>query len=133
MSEEHGVQVPSVFSYCAWTHALFFPDFKDWDKGVEFIVEDAKLVKDLGAASILMHFGTTRGSWGNCKAALMDVAAACEENGVVFGYEANIWERTELSGVDGLIRMLNEVGTPCFGVYLDNASLELVCPCARRW
>ncbi|MEA3344815.1 MAG: hypothetical protein U9Q78_00975 [Chloroflexota bacterium] len=50
-----------------------------------------------------------------------DVATAGEENGVVFGYEANIWERTELGGFEGLLRMVDEVGSPHFGVYLHNA------------
>ncbi len=121
LSEEHGVSVLSLSSDWAWAYALFFPDFKDWGKGVEFIAEDAKLAKELGASSILMHFGTSKGSWDDCKAALKDVAAAGEENGVVFGYEANIWERTELGGFDGLLRMVDEVGSPNFGVYLHNA------------
>jgi sugar phosphate isomerase/epimerase len=121
LSKEHGVSVLSLSSDWAWAYALFFPDFKDWGKGAEFIAEDAKLAKDLGASSILMHFGTSKGSWDNCKAALKDVAAAGEENSVVFGYEANIWERTLLGGFDGLIRMVDEVGSPNFGVYLHNA------------
>jgi sugar phosphate isomerase/epimerase len=118
---EYDMVILSLSSDWAWAYALFFPDFKHWGKGAEFIAEDAKLAKDLGASSILMHFGTSKGSWDNCKAALKDVAAAGEENSVVFGYEANIWERTLLGGFDGLIRMVDEVGSPNFGVYLHNA------------
>ena len=121
MIEEYGVSVLSLSSDWAWSYALFFPDFKDWGRGVECLAGDAKLAKELGAHAILMHFGTARGSWEDCKAALKDVAAAGEEQGVVFGYEANIWERTELGGFDGLIRMADEVANPYFGVYLHNA------------
>ena len=118
---ESGVSILSLSSDWAWSYAVFFPDFKDWGRGAECIAEDARLAKELGASSILMHFGTSKGSWDDCKAALKDVAAAGEEYGVVFGYEANIWERTELGGFDGLIRMTDEVASPYFGVYLHNA------------
>jgi hypothetical protein len=117
---EYGVDILSLSSDWAWAYALFFPDFKDWGVGAQYIAEDAKLAKELGASSILMHFGTSKGSWDDCKAALKDVAAAGEESGVVFGYEANIWERTLLGGFEGLIRMVDEVGSPNFGVYLHN-------------
>jgi L-ribulose-5-phosphate 3-epimerase UlaE len=118
---EYDMSILSLSSDWAWAYAVFFPDFKDWARGVAYIAEDAKLAKELGASSILMHFATSKGSWDDCKALLKDVAAAGEESGIVFGYEANIWERTELGGFEGLLRMTDEVGSPYFGVYLHNA------------
>jgi sugar phosphate isomerase/epimerase len=121
LSQDYGVPIYSLSSDWAWAYAVFFPTFKEWGRGVEYLAEDAKLAKELGAHTILMHFATSKGSWSDCKAVLKDVAAAGEEHGVAFGYEANIWERTELGGFEGLLRMTDEIGSPYFGVYLHNA------------
>jgi sugar phosphate isomerase/epimerase len=121
LSAEYGLSILSVCTDWAGSYATFFPDLKDWGKGVEFIAQDAQLARELGAHCALMHFSSSRGSWDDCKAALKDVAAAGEENGVVFGYEANIWARTQRGGYDGLIRMVDEVASPYFGVYLHNS------------
>jgi len=121
MIDQYNMNIFSLSSDWAWAYASFFPEFKDWGRGVELMAEDAKLAKELGAHTILMHFGTSKGSWEDCNAVIKDVAAAGEEQGVVFGYEANIWERTELGGFEGLLRMVDEVGSPYFGMYLHNA------------
>jgi sugar phosphate isomerase/epimerase len=121
LSKEYDVSIYSLSSDWAWAYAVFFPDFKDWGRGAELIAEDAKLTQELGGHSMLIHFATSKGPWKDCKAALKDVAAAGEEYGIKMGYEANIWERTNLGGFDGLIRMVDEVGSPYFGVYLHNA------------
>jgi len=121
LCEEYDMSIYSLSSDWAWAYACFFPDLKDWGKGVEFIAEDGRLAKELGAHTILMHFATSKGSWEECKALLKDVAAAGEDNGIVFGYEANIWERLGFGGLDTLCRMTDQVGSPYFGVYLHNA------------
>ena len=118
---EYDMPIFSLSSDWAWAYATFFPDLKDWGRGVEFLAQDAKLAQELGAHTILMHFATSKGSWEDCKAMLVDVAAAGEEYGVVFGYEANIWSIIDLGGYEGLLRMADEVASPYFGVYLHNA------------
>jgi hypothetical protein len=121
LGREYNLPILSLSSDWAWAYALFFPALKDWGRGVEWLAEDAKLARDLGAHTILMHFATSKGSWEDCKALIKDAAAAGEQYGVRFGYEANIWERIELGGFEGLLRMTDEVGSPYFGVYLHNA------------
>jgi sugar phosphate isomerase/epimerase len=122
LSAEVGLSIFSLCTDWAGSYCVFFPDYKDWGKGIEFIAEDAKLAKGLGVRTTLMHFASSKGSWAECRALLKDVAAAGEENGVVFGYEANIWARNEsLGGYDGLIRMVDEIASPYFGVYLHNS------------
>lgn len=106
----------------AWAYAVFNPTYKEWAKGVEFLARDAELAQRLGAHTILVHFASSRGSWEDCRALLTDVAAAGEQYGVRFGYEANIWAATTGFGeLDSLIRMVDEVGSPAFGIYLHNA------------
>lgn len=122
LAAEHGLTIFSLCTDWAGTYSVFFPEYKDWGKGIEYIAEDAKLASKLGVGTTLMHFASSKGSWVECKALLKDVAAAGEENDVVFGYEANIWARNEaLGGYDGLIRMVDEIASPCFGVYLHNS------------
>jgi len=121
LSATYNMSIYSLSSDWAWAYACFFPNLKGWGKGVELMAEDAKLARELGARTILMHFATSKGSWEDCKALIKDVAAAGEEQGVVFGYEANIWERLGFGGLESLCRMTDEVGSPYFGVYLHNA------------
>jgi sugar phosphate isomerase/epimerase len=121
LGQEHNLPILSLSSDWAWAYAVFFPELKDWAHGVELLAGDAKLAKALGAHTILMHFATSKGPWEDCRALIKDVAAAGEEQGIIFGYEANIWSLIDLGGFEGLIRMVDEVASPNFGVYLHNA------------
>jgi sugar phosphate isomerase/epimerase len=121
LCQQYGMSICSLSSDWAWAYASFFPKLKDWGRGVELIADDAKLAREVGAHTILVHFATSKGSWEDCRALLKDVAAAGEESGVALGYEANIWERLGFGGLDSLCRMTDEVGNPYFGVYLHNA------------
>ena len=132
LGRQHNVPILSLSSDWAWAYAVFFPALKDWGRGVEFLAQDAKLAQDLGAHTILMHFATGKGSWEDCKAPIEDVAAAGEQYGIRFGYEANIWERIELGGFEGLLRMADEVDSPYFGVYLHNAYPRAGLPLERE-
>jgi sugar phosphate isomerase/epimerase len=122
LCDEYDMTVPSLSSDWAWAYALFHPTYTEWAKGVEYLAEDARLAHEIGAHTILVHFATSQGSWEDCKALLRDVAAAGEQYGVTFGYEANIWASTTgFGGLNSLLRMVDEVGSPHFGVYLHNA------------
>jgi len=121
LCQQYEMSIYSLSSDWAWAYASFFPEFKGWGRGIELLGDDAKLAKDLGAHTILMHLGTSRGSWQDCKSLLKDAAAAGEENGVAFGFEANIWTANQgFGGLEALCRMADEVDNPYFRVYLHN-------------
>jgi sugar phosphate isomerase/epimerase len=120
LMDQYDVQISSLCAGWAWAYAAIFPALSDWDRGLELIGEDAKLARELGADTILIHFGTSSGSWEECRDLLRGVAAAGEENGVAFGFEANIWENTGKGDFQDLLRMVDEVGSDYFGVYLHN-------------
>lgn len=121
LCEQYKMPIYSLSSDWAWSYASFFPGFGGWKRGLELLADDAKLAKELGAHTILMHLGTSTGSWDNCKSLLQDTAAAGEENGVVFGFEANIWTANQgFGGLEALCRMADEVDNPYFRVYLHN-------------
>jgi len=122
LSRQYNMPIYSLSGDWAWAYAVFNPTYKEWGQGIGFLAKDAELAKELGAHTILVHFATSQGSWEDCKALLKDVAAAGKQYGVRFGYEANIWAATTgFGGMDSLIRMVDEVGSPHFGVYLHNA------------
>ncbi len=121
LCKQYNISVLSLSSDWAWAYASFCPSLTQWSRGVELLRDDAKLAKELGAHTILMHFGTAKGSWEDCRALLKGAAAAGQEFGVCFGYEANIWVRLGFGELDSLCRMTDEVGNPYFGVYLHNA------------
>lgn len=118
--DEYGVVISSLCAGWGWGYSAIFPDLRDWGRGIELFAEDARLAKELGAHSILIHFGTSEGAWEECRALLGEVAAAGEENGVALGYEANIWTGTGHGSFEDLLRMVDEVGSAHFGVYLHN-------------
>jgi sugar phosphate isomerase/epimerase len=121
LCQQYGVSIESLSSDWAWAYASFHPTFQGWGRGVELMGDDARLAQALGAHTILIHLATSKGSWEDCKAVLKDAAQAAGEYGVALGYEANIWERINLGGFDGLLRMVDEIGSPYFGVYLHNS------------
>jgi sugar phosphate isomerase/epimerase len=120
LMDQYGIAISSLCSGWGWAYSAIFPDLKDWGRGIELIAGDAKLARELGAHSILVHFGTSGGSREECKGLLEEVAAAGEENGVSFGYEANIWSGTGHGSFEDLLRMVDQVGSGYFGVYLHN-------------
>jgi sugar phosphate isomerase/epimerase len=85
------------------------------------LANDAALAHELGAHTILMHFGRSQGSRAERKFLLEQVATIGEEHGVAFGFEANIWSNTGQGSYDDLMEMVDEIGSPGFGVYLHNS------------
>lgn len=120
MIKQYNMSIFSLSLDWAWAYSYFFPDFKDWGRAVELMAKDAKLAKELGAHTALMHFGTSTGSWKNCRAIIKDIAAVGERQGIVFGYEISLWRHAKLGGFEKLLNMVDEVGSPYFGVYLHN-------------
>ncbi len=122
LSKQYGMSIPSLSADWAWSYAIFYPEYKGWGHAVSLMAEDAKLAKEVGAKTILLHFGDAKGSWDDAKALLKDVAQAGAASGVRFGFEANIWSNTTGFGqMDSLVRMVDEVASPYFGIYLHNA------------
>jgi sugar phosphate isomerase/epimerase len=96
LAKEYGMPIFSLSGDWAWSYAVFNPTYKEWAQGVKFLAKDAALLKD--------------------------VAAAGEQYGVRFGFEANIWASTTGYGaMDSLTKMVDEVGSEYFGIYLHNA------------
>lgn len=114
----NGLEIPTLSSDWAWGYAEFHPTLTGWGRGAELLVEDAKLAADLGAKSILIHFGTSTGTWDQAKGILKEAAAEAEKVGVVLGFEGSIWFRVGLGGQDTLVRMVDEIGSPAFKIYV---------------
>jgi sugar phosphate isomerase/epimerase len=122
LAAQHKMGILSLSADWAWAYSIFFPRYKGWGPGVALMAEEAKLARDLGAKAILIHFGESRGSWEDARSMIKEIAKEGEIYGVKFGFEANIWSNTTGFGpIDSLVRMVDEVGSPNFGIYLHNA------------
>lgn len=113
-----GLEIPTLSSDWAWGYSEFHPSLADWGRGAELLVKDAELARDLGAGSILIHFGVTTGTWDQAKGVLKEVAAEAEKFGVIMGFEGSIWFRAGLGGQDTLVRMVDEIGSPALKIYV---------------
>ena len=114
----HGMEIPTLSSDWAWGYSEFHPTLATWSRGAELIVEDARLAADLGAKSILIHFGISTGTWDQAKGILKDAAAEAEKVGVVLGFEGSIWFRAGLGGQETLVRMVDEIASPGLKIYV---------------
>jgi sugar phosphate isomerase/epimerase len=113
-----GMEIPTLSSDWAWGYAEFHPTLDGWDRGAEIILEDAKLAADLGARSILIHFGTSTGPWDQARGILKEMARAAEKTGTILGFEGSLFYGLGLGGQDQLVRMVDEVGSPALKIYV---------------
>jgi len=114
----NGLEIPTLSADWAWGYSEFHPTLATWDRGAELFVEDARLAADLGAKSILIHFGVSTGTWDQAKAILKSAATEAEKVGVVLGFEGSIWFRAGLGGQDTLVRMVDEISSPGLKIYV---------------
>ncbi len=116
-SRERGIQVATVSSDWAWGYAQFNPRLSMWDRGTEILKADVNLAADLGAKVILIHVGTSQGSWEEIRSIVQKVVAVGEKRQVKVAFEAGIFARIGLGGLDALIRLVDELDNPWFKVY----------------
>lgn len=117
-AQANGLEIPTLSSDWAWGYSEFHPTLEGWGRGAELIVEDARLAADLGAKSILIHFGVSTGTWDQAKGILKEAAAEAEKVGVVLGFEGSIWFRAGLGGQETLVRMVDEIASPGLKIYV---------------
>jgi sugar phosphate isomerase/epimerase len=75
------------------------------------------LAADLGARAMLMHVGESQGSWEEVKGIVARTVEEGARREVRVGFEAGIFARTGLGGLESLIKLVDELDTPWFGVY----------------
>ncbi|MBM4418121.1 MAG: sugar phosphate isomerase/epimerase [Chloroflexi bacterium] len=113
----HGVQVATASSDWAWQYASFNPRLSQWDRGVELLKGDVNLAADLGARAILIHVGESQGTWAEIRSIVERVTVEGERRKLKVGFEAGIFARTGLGGLPELIKLVDEINSPWFGVY----------------
>ena len=73
LAKEYDMPILSLSGDWAWSYAVFNPTYKEWAQGVKFLAKDAELAQELGASTILVHFGTSQGPWEDGRALLDDL------------------------------------------------------------
>jgi sugar phosphate isomerase/epimerase len=113
-----GLEIPTLSSDWAWGYSEFHPTLDTWDRGAQLLVDDAKLAADLGARSILIHFGVSTGPWDQARGILKEIAAEAEKFGTILGFEGSLFYLLGLGGQDQLVRMVDEVASPALRIYV---------------
>ncbi|MGH2352365.1 MAG: sugar phosphate isomerase/epimerase family protein [Chloroflexota bacterium] len=116
-SRRHGVEIATLSADWAWGYAQYNPRLSQWERGVELLRSDVNLAADLGAKAMLMHVGESQGTWEEMRSIASRVAEEAARREVRVGFEAGIFARTGLGGLEELIKLVDELGTPFFGVY----------------
>jgi sugar phosphate isomerase/epimerase len=116
-AERHGMEIATLSADWAWGYSQYHPQLSQWERGVEILRSDVSLAADLGARAILIHVGESQGSWEEMKRIVSRVAEEGARREVKIGFEAGIFARTGLGGLEALIRLVDELNTPWFGVY----------------
>jgi sugar phosphate isomerase/epimerase len=116
-ADRHGVAIATLSADWAWGYAQYHPRLSQWERGIELLRSDVDLAADLGARAILIHVGESQGSWEEIRQIVSRVVEQGARREVKIGFEAGIFARTGLGGLDALIRLVDELGTPWFGVY----------------
>ena len=115
--KKHGVEVATASSDWAWQYAQFNPKLSQWDRGVEILRADVNLAADLGAKAMLMHVGESKGTWAEVRSIVERTVEEGERRKLKIGFEAGIFARTGLGGLPELIKLVDEIKSPWFGVY----------------
>jgi sugar phosphate isomerase/epimerase len=116
-SRTHGVEIATLSADWAWVYAQVNPKLAQWDRGVELLRADVDLAADLGARAMLMHVGESKGTWAEIRSIVERVVEQGAKRDVKIGFEAGIFARTGLGGLPELIRLVDEIGSPHFGIY----------------
>jgi sugar phosphate isomerase/epimerase len=116
-AQRHGIEIATLSADWAWGYAQYNPRLSQWERGVELLRSDVNLAADLGARAILIHVGESQGSWEEIRSIVSRVVEEGARREVKIGFEAGIFARTGLGGLEALIRLVDELNTPWFGVY----------------
>ena len=111
------VPITSLSADWAWQYGTGDRPLSDWDEGIRRLGRDAELARALGARCLLVHFGTSHGTWEAARAILARAGDAAAEQGVRLGFETSLFGRCGLGGFDELLRMLDELDHPAVGAY----------------
>jgi len=116
-ARRHEVEIATLSADWAWGYAQLNPRLAQWERGVELLRADVNLAADLGARAILIHVGESQGSWEEIRGIVTRVVEEGARRQVKVGFEAGIFARTGLGGLEALIRLVDEIDSPWFGVY----------------
>jgi len=115
--KKHGVEIATLSADWAWGYARFNPKLSQWARGVELLKADVNLAGDLGAKVILIHVGTSKGSWAEIKKIVEEVVEVGAKRQVKIAFEAGIFAQIGLGALDALIKLVDEINNPWLGVY----------------
>jgi len=135
--ESHGLEVRSLMSGATLRDTpILHSDPAIRRQAVANLAAALQTAAWIGAGTILVHPGQLRPdtrydeAWGWTVQVLRDLIPACEQTGVGLGLE-NVWNKFLLAPTE-MRQLLDEVGHPLVGCYLDTANM-LLYGYAEQW
>ncbi len=111
------VKITSLSSDWVWGFSEYHPTLDTWQRGVDILKADMSLTADLGARACLIHFARAQATWEQAREACAAVASEAVKHGVIAAFEGSLWHLCGLGGLPELLKMVEEINSPGFGVY----------------
>lgn len=112
-----GLSIASLSSDWVWGYSDYYPTLDGWERGGEILKKDMELTADLGAKACLIHFARSQATWEQAKRYCAETAEVAAKHGVVAAFEGSLWHLNGLGGIPELLKMVEEIDSPGFGVY----------------
>mgnify|MGYP001491152583 CR=1 FL=1 len=116
-AKDAGIVITSLSSDWVWGFSEYHPTLDSWERGGEILKKDMELTADLGARACLIHFARAQATWEQARRYCAATAEAAARRGVVAAFEGSLWHLCGLGGMDELLKMVEEIDSPGFGVY----------------
>ncbi|RJS85583.1 sugar phosphate isomerase/epimerase [Candidatus Bathyarchaeota archaeon] len=119
--EDYGLEAPSLSADWMWVYSIYHRRFNDWLRcglAANFLEGELKFAEKLNVKVILLHLGSSMGSWAEAKKILTELSELAGKYRIKLGFESNSWPYTGLGDIRSLVRMVDEIKSKWFGVYL---------------
>ena len=122
-----GIEIGSSIAWYAERGCFVHPDKVQRDQGQKCLARSIEIAHTLGVDAVLLHPGqltadaTYQEAWDWMVGGMREIAPLAEERGVTVGIE-NVWNKFLLSPREAG-QMVDEVGSPRIGIYLDTANM----------
>ena len=126
---DHQLEICSILPTRKSAGSLLSPTVQDWEKRIEILQRGLEIAEALDVDGLLLHPGqldpTTsyQATWNRMVDILKELAPEAERRGCRIGVE-NVWNQFLLSPREAC-QLVDEVGSPAVGIYLDTANMML--------
>lgn len=126
---DHQLEICSILPTRKDAGSFLSPSGRDWEKRIEILQRGLEIAEALDVDGLLLHPGqidpktSYASTWDHLCDILQELAPEAERRGCSIGIE-NVWNQFLLSPREAC-QLIDEVGSPAVGIYLDTANMML--------